>query len=59
MRVVIAVCAYVVIDDDRDPPRRAVARLNPLDDLFGRMRREMQHGRDSVKWREPDGAQVA
>jgi len=59
VRVVIAVYACVVIDDDPDPPRPAIACRNPLDDLFGRMRREMQHGRDSVKWREPDGAQVA
>ncbi len=59
MRVVIAVYACVVIDDDCDPPGQAIACRNPLDDLLERMRREMQHGRDSVKWREPDGAQVA
>jgi len=59
VRVMIAVAVCVVIDDDRDPSRVAAVCRNPLDDLIARMRREMQHGRDSVKWRKPDGAKVA
>jgi len=59
VKVMIAVTVCVVIDDDRDPPRVAAVCRNPLDDLIARMRREMQHGRDSVKWRKPDGAKVA
>jgi len=61
MRVMITVTQTVriVIDDDRDPLKQAVYCQNPLDDLVARMCREMQHGRDSVKWRKPDGAKVA
>ena len=59
MRVIIAVTVCIVIDDDRDPLKQAVHCQNPLDDLVERLRREMQHGRDSVKWRKPDGAKVA
>ncbi len=61
MRVMIVVTqtVFVVIDDDRDPLKQAVSCRNPLDDLIERLRREMQHGRDSVKWRKPDGAKVA
>ena len=57
--IVVTQTVCVVIDDDRDPPRHAVACCNPLDDLIQRMRREMQHGRESVKWRKSDGTQVA
>ncbi|MBN1912042.1 MAG: hypothetical protein JW818_20135 [Pirellulales bacterium] len=58
MKVLIAVTVCVVIDDDGNRPSMA-ARSNPLDDLIARMRREMQHGRDSVRWSKPDGAKVA
>lgn len=61
MKVLITVTqtVYVVIDDDRDTMKQAVSCRNPLDDLIERLRREMQHGRNSVKWRKPDGAKVA
>ena len=59
MKVLIAVTMCVVVDDDGDRPDVAAACNNPLDDLIARMRREMQHGRDSVQWGEPDGAKVA
>jgi len=59
MRVMIAVVICVLIDDDRDPPKQAVAYRNPLDDLVQRMRREMQHGRNSATERTVDGAKVA
>jgi len=59
VKVLIAVTVCVVVDDDGDRPKVAAACGNPLDDLLARMRREMQHGRDSVRWREPDGAKVA
>ena len=59
MRVMIAVTVCVVIDDDRGQSRHAVACRNPLEDLAQRMRREIQHGRGSVRWRETDGAKVA
>jgi len=59
VRVTIAVAVCVVIHDDRDPLGQAVACRNPLDDLIERLRQEMQHGRGSIEWREPYGAQVA
>lgn len=59
MKVLITVAVCVVVDDEDDPRNVAAARGNPLDDLIVRMRREMQHGRDSVQWRESDGAKVA
>jgi hypothetical protein len=49
----------VYIDDDRDGPKLPVPRRNPLDDLIERMRREMQHGRDSTTKRIADGSKVA
>ncbi len=58
MRVVIAVAVCVVIDGGDESPQPAPCR-RPLDDLAEQMRREMHHGRDSVKRREIDGAQVA
>jgi hypothetical protein len=58
MRVDITVAVCVVIDD-RDDAKEAAQSRGPLDHLIGRMRREMQYGRDSVKWRVVDGAEVA
>lgn len=59
MKVLIAVTVCVVVDDDGDPLQVAAPYGNPLDDLLARVRREMQHGRDSVRWREPDGTKVS
>jgi len=59
LKVTIAVAVCVVIDDDGDETQQAVPCRKPLDDLLQRMRREMQHGRDSVNWRAFDGAEVA
>jgi len=59
MRVMIVVCACVMIDDDPSQSRQVVPCGNPLDDLIERLKGEMRHGRDSVKWRRPDGAKVA
>ena len=58
MKVLIVAAVCVVVDDDGDPAGATVPNGNPLDDLIDRMRREMQHGRDSVRWREPDGPKV-
>jgi len=55
----IAATVCVVIDDGGDQSRQAVACQNPLDDLIERLRREMQHGRDSTTWRIVDGSKVA
>lgn len=54
---VLIVALY--IDDDRNGPKSAPLRRNPLDDLIERMRREMQHGRDSTTKRIADGPKVA
>jgi len=57
--IVVTQTVRVVIDDDRDTMKQAVPCRDPLDDLIERLRREMRHGRDSVKWRRPDGPKVA
>ncbi len=54
---VLIVALY--IDDDRNGPKPAQLRCNPLDDLIERMRREIQHGRDSTTKRIADGPKVA
>lgn len=59
MKVLIAVTVCVVVHDDGDPRKVAAACGNPLEDLIARMRREMQHGRDSVQWGESDGTKVS
>ena len=58
MKTMIAAMVCVVIDD-QDETRQGLPRRNPFDDLIERMRREMQSGRDSVKWREADESNVA
>jgi hypothetical protein len=56
----IAAAVYVVvIDDDGDRSGQAAPCRKPLDDLVERMRREIRHGRGSVRWRETSGAKVA
>ena len=59
MKVTIAIAVCALIDDGPDTQPQAVSCRNPLDDLIERMRREAQYGRDSVKWRKPDGAKVS
>jgi hypothetical protein len=54
---VLIVALYV--DDGRNGPMPAPLRRNPLDDLIERMRREIQHGRDSTTKRIADGSKVA
>ena len=59
MKVLIAAMVCVVIDDEQDESRQILPVQNPLDDLVERMRREMQYGRDTVKWGDVHGANVA
>ena len=59
LRIVVTQTVCIVIDDDRDITKQAAPCRNPLDDLFQRMRREMQYGRDSVQWRNADGPKIA
>ena len=60
MKKLIAVMACVVmVDDEQEEVGQGLPRRNPLDDLVERMRREMQHGRDTVQWRDADGQKVA
>ena len=59
MKVLLAVMTCVVVDDERDGCEQKQPEGNPLEDLVERMRREMQYGRDTVNWRDADGAKVA
>ena len=60
MKKLIAVLACVaVVDDGQEDPKQDLPGRNPLDDLVERMRSEMQHGRDTVNWRDADGPKVA
>ncbi len=61
MKKLIAVfaCVAVVDDGEQDGVGQGLPVRNPLDDLVERMRREMQHGRDTANWRNADGQKVA
>ena len=59
MKTMIAVMVCVVVDDEQDEAGQVLPERNPLDDLVQRMRREMQYGRDTVKWGDVHGSNVA
>ena len=59
MKVMFAMMACVVIDDDGEDSGKPAPSQNPLDDLIGRLQWEMQHDRDAVQRRVTDGTEVA
>jgi hypothetical protein len=59
MKTIIAAMVCVVIDDEQDEAGQVLPCRNPLDDLTQRMRREMQSGRDTVKWGDVYESNVA
>ena len=58
MKVTISLCLCIVVDDT-DESKQPEPSLSPLDDLIERMRREVQHGRDSVDWKSEEKRSAA